>query len=232
MRTTKDILLIVFMFLAVSSLHGQQEEELQNIKEEAQRAKLEALREIKENKRILDAQAIELREAAERIAMEMSPSGKITEDVSDSAKAFLSKTNPERLKDLLKAEKDDKKRFERLSRSAYRKMMALKRKAGSDYKYYQALKEAYALEYEVKKLSHACRRARGAEKTKLRSELSATVARLFDIREEKRKREVTQLEKKLLKLRNSLALRKTNKDLIVNNRIKQLLGEAGDLDWD
>ena len=82
--------------------------------------------------------------------------------------------------------------------------------------------EALGLQYQHEKKNKA------AIESKLRSKL----ARLFDLKEEKRKAEVASLEKQLAQLKKALNFRSKNKEQIIQRRMEELTGRSKYLDWD
>ncbi len=65
----------------------------------------------------------------------------------------------------------------------------------------------------------------------LRGLLGEAVMKLFDLREQLRAKEVDMLKKRLEELTQLLEKRKSNRDAIIQKRVKQLSGESDDLDW-
>jgi len=63
------------------------------------------------------------------------------------------------------------------------------------------------------------------------SKLKETVVQLFDLRERIRAREVEMIKRRLEELTQMLEKRKSNRDAIIEKRVKQLSGESDDLDW-
>ncbi len=69
------------------------------------------------------------------------------------------------------------------------------------------------------------------ERTVVLGKLGEAVTKLFDLREEMRAREVDMLKRRLEELTKMLDKRKANRNQIIDKRIKQLSGEADELDW-
>jgi uncharacterized coiled-coil DUF342 family protein len=69
------------------------------------------------------------------------------------------------------------------------------------------------------------------ERDELKKSLMESVTKLFDLREKARAREIEQIKKRLEELTQMLDKRKANRDAIIEKRVKQLSGEADDLDW-
>lgn len=71
-----------------------------------------------------------------------------------------------------------------------------------------------------------------SDKQKLSSQLKTTLSEAFDLRESQRKEEVEKLEKKLAELKESIQIRKQNKEQIVEERFRTLTGKGKYLKWD
>ncbi len=71
-----------------------------------------------------------------------------------------------------------------------------------------------------------------ADKQKLADQLKDTLGKIFDLRENQRKEEVEKLEKKLTELKESIKIRKDNKQQIVEDRFRTLTGKGKYLKWD
>ena len=61
--------------------------------------------------------------------------------------------------------------------------------------------------------------------------LREALGQLFDLREDMRKEEITQLEKRITELKAGLADRRAGKTEIVERRLKELLKESDPLGW-
>lgn len=88
------------------------------------------------------------------------------------------------------------------------------------------------LEIDVELLVLKYKNGDDNNKAKLKTDLNAKLAELFDLKEVKKQEEVKRLEKRLQELKESLQLRKQNKGEIVNKRIQELLGDSKYLRWE
>ncbi|MCH8127196.1 hypothetical protein IIC38_14770 [candidate division KSB1 bacterium] len=145
---------------------------------------------------------------------------------------FLQEHAPDYYEEVLAMKSDDPDGYKRQIVFAIQKKWSIQRRAGSDKEYYNLLFDTYGLEVQVKKLIKEYKSIPGNKSnSNIKKELRTNLAQLFDFREKERKREVVKLEEKLSALHENLRLRKKNKDLIVDNRLKQLIGEASTLEW-
>ena len=95
-------------------------------------------------------------------------------------------------------------------------------------------RERKIFEAEVKTESLAAKygHAKGSEKQKIKSEMMQELTKLFEQKELRRKQEVEQLENELKELKKSLAVRESNKQDIIERRMRELLNEDQYLNWD
>lgn len=70
--------------------------------------------------------------------------------------------------------------------------------------------------------------ARADLKTKLRDKLAA----IFDLQQQRRAREIGQIEERLGKLKETMKKRDGNKDPIIDRRVEQLTGGVDELGWE
>ena len=70
------------------------------------------------------------------------------------------------------------------------------------------------------------------DKNKIESQLQTTLSQIFDLRETQRMEEVEKLEQKLAELKESMNLRNSNKQAIIEERLRTLIGKDRYLRWD
>ena len=95
-------------------------------------------------------------------------------------------------------------------------------------------KEREIVEYEIltESLSIEYQKAASSEKENIRKELQKNLSNLFDLKEIQKESEVKILEEEIKKLKDKIASRKKNKDIIIRRRTEELLGEGKYLEWD
>ncbi|HOJ38194.1 MAG TPA: hypothetical protein PLP99_08255 [Ignavibacteriales bacterium] len=74
--------------------------------------------------------------------------------------------------------------------------------------------------------------AEPSQKQKILAELELTLDTLFDLREEARREEVQELKARIKELENILAIRKNNKDKIIQKRLWELTEDKKYINWD
>lgn len=100
-----------------------------------------------------------------------------------------------------------------------------------DPKGYERMQEMRRLEREGMELAEQARRASPEEKEATSKKLQENLAKQFDLREEQRIREITELKRRVEALEKALGDRKAGKDKIVEKRRRELMGEKVDEDW-
>jgi hypothetical protein len=100
-----------------------------------------------------------------------------------------------------------------------------------DPKGYERVQEMRRLEREGMDLAQQARRASPDEKEAASKRLQENLSKQFDLREEQRIREITELKRRVESLEKSLGDRKAAKDKIVEKRRRELMGEKVDEEW-
>ncbi|MFH1618892.1 MAG: hypothetical protein ABIG11_03220 [bacterium] len=88
-----------------------------------------------------------------------------------------------------------------------------------------AVKSA-VLEFDARELAAGYDKASDKEKEKIRKDLELKVSELFDMRIREQDLRIKKMEEDISKLRAAFGKRKTRKAAIVDNRVKELLGEG------
>jgi len=96
---------------------------------------------------------------------------------------------------------------------------------------YKSERKIDELELHTKVLGILYQHAGQNEKQNLKSEMRTKLGILFDLKEKQREMEVQMLEKELAQLKESLIVRKKNKDDIILRRLSELTGTDEYLDW-
>jgi hypothetical protein len=96
---------------------------------------------------------------------------------------------------------------------------------------YQVEKSIHQLEVEADSLSADVRKSPGKDTAKLRDTLKTKLGGLFDLREKKRELEARQIEQELKNIREILAKRQTNREAIIQKRLKELCGDNEGQEW-
>lgn len=90
----------------------------------------------------------------------------------------------------------------------------------------------FEAEVKVEALAAKLKNKNTNERSKIKQELKNELNDLFDLKEERRKQEVEELQKELSELKKSLDVRVKNKDKIIERRMQELLEEDQYLEWD
>ena len=160
------------------------------------------------------------------------PEGPRPVENPDAVRAWLKDNEPETYKRMMDAQ-DSGRRPEvmRMLSEAEPRMRQLNEMKERDPKGFERMKELRRLEGESLDLGERARRAPVEERDRVMKQLAEVVGKLYDLREENRAREVAELKKRVEALEKELSNRKANKERIVEQRRRELLGEKGEFDW-
>jgi len=95
----------------------------------------------------------------------------------------------------------------------------------------ETYKKIEQLEIQTESLGIQYQHADAQEKANIKKNLKVKLSQLFDLKEEGRRMEVEMFEKELKKLKESLDVRKKNKDDIILRRLSELIGNDDYLGW-
>jgi hypothetical protein len=102
---------------------------------------------------------------------------------------------------------------------------------GDDPEMRELMKRDMEMDREVHELAARTRQARGEDRSRLREELNDVVKRHFDVRQKRREHQLQRMEDEIKRLRDTIAKRTNSRDSIIDNHVKELLGEARDLEF-
>ena len=91
--------------------------------------------------------------------------------------------------------------------------------------------EEFELSRKTTELTMRYRNAPAEEREQVKKELTESVNRHFDVRQERRELQLKRLEEELQRLRESIQARNEAREQIVNRRIAELLGDKDDLSF-
>ena len=101
----------------------------------------------------------------------------------------------------------------------------------TDPEMYKLLTEDYELERRTRELAIQYRRASGEQRAEIREQIKESVDKHFQARQERRLLELKRLEEELKRLREAIQRRDDARETLVGERVLELLGEEGDLDF-
>lgn len=142
---------------------------------------------------------------------------------AEATRAWLREHEPETLRRLERAPRPEAQRMLRDAEARMREMEAMKTR---DPAAFEKMRELRRLERESQELAERVR-AGEADAAKLKE----TLDRLFDLREEAKARELTELKRRVAELEKQLEARKAAKERIVERRKRELLGERLPDEW-
>ena len=162
----------------------------------------------------------------------MLPSWDGNIDENEEAR-ILERLTPELRADLLKVKEVDPDQYKELLHDAHFVHYDMYTGFMDDLErdLYKSERKIDELELHTKIMGIQYQHASQSDKQTLKSEMRIKLGVLFDIKEEQREMEVQMLEKEIARLKESLIVRKKNKDDIILRRLTELTGADEYLDW-
>lgn len=247
------VVIMGVLFLCVSNIYGQEEKErqLKEAQKRIQLAEIEYYKKMvelemqqkqlqndilmgKNTKEAFRQQAMlaKMQEQIRQYRQALGLYNAFTEENEKQGLAFLKEHAQSYYDDIIGLKPDDFDNYKKQIVAALQQQWSIQKRAGSDEEYLNLLLDTYSLELHAKQLVKEFKSSpEKKHNVQLKNELRNNLEQLFELREKEREREVVKLEEKLSALRENLRLRKRNKKLIVDNRLKQLTGEASTLEW-
>jgi hypothetical protein len=151
----------------------------------------------------------------------------------DAVREWLRENEPETFRRMTQAQEEGRRpEMLQLLSEAEPRMRQMNEMKERDPKGYERVREMRRLDGESHELADRTRRTEAPdERERLSRQLAENLGRLFDLREEARARELAELKGRVLALEKELSNRKANKEKIVDQRRRELLGTRGEFDW-
>jgi hypothetical protein len=150
----------------------------------------------------------------------------------DEVMAFLKEFHPELAEEVAKLKKDNPEMYEQILRQHAREMMELRELKKRDPKRYEQLIQQQKKERRIRELADKYRQSKDEkEKETIKAEMAALLGESFDIMEQGREEEIKRMEEEVNKLKEKMKRRKAEKEKIVGERLKEILGEKEEWNW-
>jgi hypothetical protein len=148
-------------------------------------------------------------------------------------KEIMAKLPADLKADLLKVKELDQERYrELLVETSYSQYdVYLEFMEASEKERYETEIVVQQLELQTEALGIQYAHAKENQKSALISKLKNKLSELFEMKEKERALNVEILERELAQLKESLTIRKQNKNEIINRRLNELIGKGDYLDW-
>ncbi len=95
----------------------------------------------------------------------------------------------------------------------------------------ELMKQDADLNRQTHEMVSRMREGRGDDRAKLKSQLAELANKHFDVRQKRRELQLKRMEEELQRLRDAIAKRNTSRESIVENHLRELIGEPRDLDF-
>ena len=87
----------------------------------------------------------------------------------------------------------------------------------------------YDLDAKTQELAEQLRNAKTEEREKIKTQITETVTKHFDVRQKRRELQIKRMEDELKKLREAMIKRNESKEQIIKKRLTELVGNEDDL---
>ena len=151
----------------------------------------------------------------------------------EDEKEILAKLPEDLKQDLLKVKEIDPQRYQDflMESSVGRYEVYFGRTEEFEKKRYDTERLVQQLEVQTEALGIQYEHAKENQKASIVSRLKTKLGELFEMKEKERALNVEMLEKELAELKESLSIRKQNKNEIISRRLNELIGKGDYLDW-
>jgi hypothetical protein len=95
----------------------------------------------------------------------------------------------------------------------------------------ELMRQDVDLDRQAHELASRVRSARGEDRTRLREELAEIVKKHFEVRQKRRELQLKRMEEELKRLREAIGERNESRATIIDNRLRELLGESRNLEF-
>jgi hypothetical protein len=101
----------------------------------------------------------------------------------------------------------------------------------SDPEMYKLLRDDYEMERQTRELAIQYRRASAEQRAEIKQQLGELVDKHFEVRQQRRRLELKRLEEELERLREAIEARNEARDDLVRQRVAEILGDQGGLEF-
>lgn len=140
--------------------------------------------------------------------------------------------SPAQYKDLVELKKKHPKIYKRLIRNEFKRYKRLMDLRKTKPELFEKIIKIGQLERKTRDLARQYKETDSAErKAELKAELKNLLLELFELRQERYKAELMELEKQIKELSSKIKKRSENKEKIVERRLQNLLTTEEELEW-
>ena len=146
---------------------------------------------------------------------------------------YLREKNPEKFEKMRELKTERPHLYLEILQRGIKEKHLMKRLKKEDPARYERKKEILQLRAKNWRLGREYRGCKFAKrKEEIRKEIKESLDRLFDLKQEENYCRITEVEKKLKKLKKRGETRKKNKGKIINQRFNRIINKAEDLGWE
>ncbi len=144
---------------------------------------------------------------------------------------FLQKENLQEFQNLMQLRDKDFDLFREHLKELFKNFREKRQPKHQDPETQKVLDEVKKLEKQAEEESKKLQGLSVEEKEKKIQEIKTLLGQIFDAKNSIREKELFQMQKEWEKHKEQLEKRRKNKDLIIERRLKEILGEEGEWDW-
>ena len=154
------------------------------------------------------------------------------EEMREKVLEFAKEFHPEKVKDLRKLHQDNPEEFRNEMRELRQEMEKMEKLEKENPERFKALVHRKDLRARCAELSKAYRETNEpGRKAEIRKELRPAIAELFDMREKTKERDVKEMEENVKKAVEIQKERQQNRDAIIDDHMREILGEPDPMKW-
>lgn len=154
------------------------------------------------------------------------------EEMREKVLEFAKEFHPEKVKELRKLHQDNPEEFRNEMRGLRQEMEKMEKLEKENPERFKEVVHKKELRNNCFELSKAYREADTPEKkAEIKKQLRSAVAELFDMREKSKELEVKEMEENVKKAVEIQKERQKNRDAIIDDHIREILGEPDPMKW-
>lgn len=160
---------------------------------------------------------------------EMMPAQEINEE---EVIAFLKEFHPELAKELNKLREKNPEMYEERLRHHYFEMMHLRGLKKNNPQMYERIIHQQRLERELRELAEKYHQSKDEkERESIKKQIRSILEKIFGLMEQNASEDIKRMEKEVNKLKEKLARKQAERDKLIEDRLKEIIGEKEGWDW-
>ncbi len=156
----------------------------------------------------------------------------LTEEQEAEVIAFNKQYLPTKFEQIMEIKEGNPQEYKKILSESYPVMLHLKKLQNKDKSLFDLIIQKEELDAQSMKLAREYNEAEDEDtKSLIENELGEILGKLFDVRQKEEKAKADKMEEELKKIRETLAEKDKNRDIIIQNRLDELTGKNKYLQW-